>query len=1531
MGKLLETAKECYEIVLNNFSEIEVLNKNWDNEDLKSILQYDVLRMVSILYLFSNEEKRNEIVKSTEEIFEYAATEECICAIIDGTNSNTIISELYRRSPYISSFAYAIDCKLTEKKLTSLLQSTLLAIIFGIYAPEGTASGDFPMLLTLAYVECCNNRMKKAEVQESSIINLGILPSFESWMVDFNFEEENYIETEHLDSKKCKKIYQTIKRFVENGGLTELVEKSKDKTIDDLVSVKKYEKIIEEIKNLDYQMSIRKFILDNIKITVTTGTENDEDDDTDIDEIIAKFRKKQEKLDRIFGDTCSIVKSDDNDGSELYVGSLWDCIDFVWNHKDAIEDDDWWIISWENKKEYFYSFSSFIERIEKTEKNTPEIFDSKILPAIYAHADMIFVNEQNFDDLWEQLQKIEDKYRSGINYENRYYITEWESELCYEQGKYLEFIEWSGEKIENIPDTEIPYITYSKMNKEQLKYYLYWRSCFRKENFIFTGMRSFYYLCAYELLADFGGRTAEATLEQLELLYAYYKPEGLTNAGWINEYAKVHHLTIDNENTKKLTSWYAQNDDYYNNIHEIGNGNFDNAFEVMNKKSNWKLAKSSFVNKSGCLEHIKMAVTELLPRVEDLFACHGLAMTDWLVGVIREVSKEKWPYSGSVWNHSVVKRIVKEPFREKVLEYAYPDGAIYITDEMGNIKRKTSTCMNYCDPYLSEYILKYSEMLFREYFEYQYLTWPSELKGALRMKFANGSDYVLSVDKNEQMKQKLYCGLYSELTSVIKDGIHNYIEKHLSEMEVLKEKFKAQEVKRESNLPISKKSPAVEELANYIDVASSETTIQDLLQFYDSMTLTTKKTKAKIITNWIWDYWILDGCRVSYENLKERVVGNHWNICGQKAITERKYDDALPYFFSFYDIRCGVLKQKVKAELIEDAVIITFATIDKLLQYNGVDSVNIFLGRWHKRTWDVFAGEEKININKSGRVVQNIDDVEIYEYDSNGNQATVSQYSRDESSMQFVNYVLKAIDNNFRVICGYKGLLKNDIAIETLYDDINYKLCCNKIQKVIDIVVNKVAELNISKGNNNITAKIVINNNDQRQYDFDVNNSINYFVEVEEIVEEVVRSYYELETDIVVEQKPLYDMLEIEIDNFTIASFYGKYGEHEHTVHQKQIDLNLTRFYNIYDELQERVLDIASNRVMFNPNFNFSLSKVMQQVSGITGKDLAVMSSLVEDGNDFAQWIEWIKNGKLVFPKNQPYIQVLFHLAINGYVLKDTPEICLIIMCEIINYYFDTVEKYDQSAHLLLEWTKQYWMLYCSDISYGDFKRLFRFNIVFEGECASRLAKDYFLVNMEYLQRSELVSFYNQNCDYKIIHGGLVKAGKRGLLEKSLKQVHIALEDLWNQYDKDLYKDFQKEDVEIVTINRPIFYRSILTVETVKYLRELQGQKFSFGQEEYAMNFDYNRMLPILSAEIKEVRHMSSKVLLDYIIKQTEKVLREWLGMGSNFKLSEKRLQELFEDELYKENTESHIIARTIEDAVVFACEMDDSQTVVMY
>ena len=175
--------------------------------------------------------------------------------------------------------------------------------------------------------------------------------------------------------------------------------------------------------------------------------------------------------------------------------------------------------------------------------------DNGIIPTKYAAFSEKNIDDSNYDKLWESLQKIEERYKKKINYRYRYEITDWESELCYEQGRFIENVEWTGKPIIDIPDTQIPYCTYSKMKYQQLKYYLYWRSCFRKGETIDTGYRTFYYLCVYELLAEFGPFSPLQRLEQLERLYKNFK-SSLSNAHWIREYADFHGLEIQDNIVK---------------------------------------------------------------------------------------------------------------------------------------------------------------------------------------------------------------------------------------------------------------------------------------------------------------------------------------------------------------------------------------------------------------------------------------------------------------------------------------------------------------------------------------------------------------------------------------------------------------------------------------------------------------------------------------------------------------------------------------------------------------------------------------------------------------------------------------------------------------------------------------------------------------------------------------------------------------------------------------------------------------------
>ena len=482
--------------------------------------------------------------------------------------------------------------------------------------------------------------------------------------------------------------------------------------------------------------------------------------------------------------------------------------------------------------------------------------------------------EDYFNDIWNNLKKIEEKYLDKIFNHNDYFITDDESELFYEQGIYLENIEWTDDDINDIPPIKIYYVTYRKLNKEQLKYYIYWRTCFKKGKYIDTGYKSYYYLYAYELMAELGDFSIQERWKQFRTLYEQFEKEGLSYSYWLLDYCHLYGLPIKKE--------IPVEESYNNNltiVKEIISSNYDNVFEFIQRKSAWKVKGSTFVKRADCLEDIKIIIKNMMPELEKLFSEKGLVFSDFLIGKYGMVEYDAWPYRRSVWTAKVLRQIIGKPPIKKIFDEILPDQTIYITDRYGEIKRATATKLYYYDPYLSEYILKYTEMMFREYFGYEYLAWPEALIGALKMRIGGCVEYILSTNKEYQKKQKKYISLYPNITKIIRFSVKDYMDKNEKRLNTLKKVFEDSRPKISNKGIVVSKSPGIEEIVSFINTSSMKLDMKELLQFYETMTMTTKKTKAKILTQIIWNFWILHGCaEYSYEELKEKIIGNHWNI-----------------------------------------------------------------------------------------------------------------------------------------------------------------------------------------------------------------------------------------------------------------------------------------------------------------------------------------------------------------------------------------------------------------------------------------------------------------------------------------------------------------------------------------------------------------------------------------------------------------------------------------------------------------------------
>lgn len=1128
----------------------------------------------------------------------------------------------------------------------------------------------------------------------------------------------------------------------------------------------------------------------------------------------------------------------------------------------------------------------------------------RISPTKYAEFSMRSINHYNYDVLWKELKKIEAKYKTyktKINYENRedanYNISDWESELCYEQGKFIENVVWTDRPIIDVPETEIPYCTYRKMNYQQLKYYLYWRSCFRKGENIETGYRTFYYLYAYELIAEFGTFSPLQRLEQLERLYKNFK-SSLSHAHWVREYADFHGLEIQDEVVKGWADYKKGRSNpekrKKESMYAIIQGNYSGVFDVMYNISAWKIKTHGSIRKAKCIENIAESVTIMMPRFEKLFAEAGLIFSDFLVGKMEKIENYIQAYEGSIWNHCVVSKFGIDVTKStKVVDYKmiYQNSIMYFTDVEGNYVGETDSIKDYCDPYLSEYILKYTEMLFRKEMSYNCIEMPSKPIGTLNVKIDGyGHNYVLPEDEELQRREKIYFSLYDNIESIIIDSVHEYMKDHSAEIAVIKESFSKKSTPTKSCLQ-EKKMLVDELMIDFISKSkNSEGQVEKLIEIYNKATPKYKKIKAKKFSCWIWDYWLLHANKITYGQLNEIVLHNKWNIFGIQALQERRFAEAVSYLRTYYDPCTSVIAKKIDGRVIVDSIVIALICIDQICKSKGIDFIELLLGKFDTYDWIIY-DDEQIRNNITTPIIKNVGNVQIYQFDPNKNISVVNRHSYSQESKDFIVFLLKSIDNHYRTLIGYKSYLKIEFAREKLDSIPGAGDVLPIINEVISIITKFTFDYNKPIFHERaLSEDVQITGALNREYSFVCCSEIK---DIRTFVRRKIKEYYSIGGNAEIKSNRPYEAFELDLYNFNIHEWSYRYQKRER-IKQRQASVQLYHFYDSYRDIVDRLMTVKSYVAEYDPNFNFLASKVLRDVNGLVNKDIKALLVLCDDPADFMQWIEWVKRGKFVYSKNEPYVQILFHFIFNDWVLSDNRTACLVMMCEICNYYFKDKEKLGWGFDLYLEWIKDYWMLYCSDeVSYEEFKSLFIYDIEFYNANRRNVNENVF-VDIDTLDKTHLLQFYNTNCNYRVLERMVVKSGYRFLLEDALEAVHVSLKKLWAKYDMN-FKDYFYINEEIfVDKTREVFYRAILTNSTKKRIAKVVDRVRISDTEEYTCEYDYDKKWPVFKCQIKETCNAASCLFMEYIIRLTENGIRKCLGMPYVFNLNARKLYETF-------------------------------------
>ena len=752
------------------------------------------------------------------------------------------------------------------------------------------------------------------------------------------------------------------------------------------------------------------------------------------------------------------------------------------------------------------------------------------------------------------------------------------------------------------------------------------------------------------------------------------------------------------------------------------------------------------------------------------------------------------------------------------------------------------------------------------------------------------------------------------------------------------------EINNDRSVSLQQSTPD-EMMVDFITSASCNPgDFKKLLEFYDGLTPTNRKTKAKKYSRWIWDFWVLNNAgELSYEELTKRVLNNKWFYPEYKAIQDREFDKALPYFYSLMKFTGGVVAKKIDPGIICDCIIIVLNSLSRLFEQYNVDFADLILGDYVTDDWIPFDMEDEATNRCESNIILNVNDVEIYFYAGKNRRGMIKHHRTDLVAVRFTMYVLRCIDNHFRALIDYANYLKNDFDVTDIAK-VGFDDAFNKIDNIVASVVEYCYKIGIPvfDGLESVNRdRVIISHNSERLYEFKGTANTEDILSVDEIVKsEVERYYFQTDSSDIIEKMSmvlsdsydddslgansgkLYESFEIDIDNVDINEWKIQ-SVTRPLLKQTFVGISLGGFHRKHDDYYEKFMDIPSESVEYDPEYDFTLTSVMKKTDGLFGKDVSTLTALSRNSKDFSQWIKWIENGRIVFPRNEFYVQILFYYLLNERILRGNHSAILVIMTRFWNHFFGDNEDMSKEASIYYEWIKEFWMLNCKDCTYEAFKSLFCTDIEFDLEPSGGTPIDRDVYD-ECLNGHELTRFYNENCDYKAAQSFISMfsgyINYETLLESALEQVGKGLEDLWKEYGLDFWDYLLSPGRMKVTQKRELYCRAIISHRTrFKVLKEFSGIEVS-NFEKYRIERNSENGWPMLVFDVMVSSDIPRKRLLEYFIKTTEMTIREMLDENYHFTIDRDRLYEYYPNKLFLDNITTLVVERRIIKAALEAC-----------
>lgn len=413
-------------------------------------------------------------------------------------------------------------------------------------------------------------------------------------------------------------------------------------------------------------------------------------------------------------------------------------------------------------------------------KKNEHPFDASLIPNEYPYYTYNTVDLQTYTQLLKELIQLkvpyEDELEGSLLDKERiiYEENDWESELCYAQGKFLEHVSWEGEAPPYYEPDElyiIANVTYRKLSPRELAYYLYWRTEFKKGNYV-KGYRACYYLFLYELAVNLGNFDTSATFKFMEALKSHCIPR-MKIKSKINriqlEYSRYHEHQNKELFQRPKSKWQEE---WEIIPYEVANHNYAHVFEFMDRMATYRLSSSEFVKKTKCKKNIAQCILNSFPDIYKLFQDNDLILSHFLTGIIEKNSLKNSPFvKDTIWTEYTINRLLLQnsnvtPHRKKYKIEVFLLGSGFDRDIHKQIISFD------CDVNLINYIFQCCESEFRKTLEYESLVVEDPV--GYKYTSVSGDFYAMPVEKDVRIKWANYYALYPRIRKIIKKTVQEY-------------------------------------------------------------------------------------------------------------------------------------------------------------------------------------------------------------------------------------------------------------------------------------------------------------------------------------------------------------------------------------------------------------------------------------------------------------------------------------------------------------------------------------------------------------------------------------------------------------------------------------------------------------------------------------------------------------------------------------------------------------------------------------